>query len=584
MALDGIVVHSICTELKNNLINGRVDKVHQPEKDEIIVKIRNNSHNYKLLITSNSSSPRMHFTNVTKENPISAPMFCMLLRKHLSGAKIIDISQLGFDRIIEMKFECKDELRTTVEKSIIVEIMGKHSNIIFIDKDRKVIDSIKRVSENMSSVRQIYPGKEYLLPPTQDKVNPLEVEENKFIDMLKNADQDMNVYSFTYKKFQGFSSLIGKEICFRAKINEDACISNLIEHDIKNLYDSFRTIITEIESDKYTYKIFRDKKKNFHSIKLSSFDSVEYEEFDTVSELLDFYFNDIDNQNRINQKVYGLMKNISNKIDRDKNKLKKRHKELEKAENREKYRIYADLLMANLGTEVHGNEVEVINYYDEEMNKMIIPLDHKIKDLKRNAQKYYKKYEKLKNAEEELVKLIEDAKKEIEYLENIEFSIGLCKNPDDIDQINAELSENGYIKKYKVKKSQKKLKITDKILVYESSFGHEIYVGRNNIQNDYITFKIADKNDYWFHSKGIPGSHVVIKTNNDELEDIEYMEAARLAAYYSNGRNNKTVEIDYTKRLNLKKPSNAMLGFVIFHTNYSMNIDTDISNIKIFEK
>lgn len=584
MALDGIVVHSICTELRNNLINGRVDKIHQPEKDEINIKIRNNSQNYKLLITSNSSSARLHFTNIAKENPIAAPMFCMLLRKHLSGAKIIDIKQLSFDRIIEINFECKDELRTTVEKSLIIEIMGKHSNIIFVDKDKKVIDSIKRVSENMSSVRQIYPGKEYILPPAQGKMNPLEIDESIFADMIKEADQGMYLYSFMYKKFQGFSALIGKEICYRANLNEGLCLGELDDINIENLYNAFLSLTSEIELDEYDFNIYKDNKKNFHSIKLYSFESIATDNFHTISDLLEFYFNDIDSQNRINQKVYGLMKNISNKIDRDKNKLQKRREELEKAENREKYRVYADLLMANLGSKVEGNQVEVINYYDENMSAMIIPLDHKIKDLKKNAQKYYKKYEKLKKAEEELTSLIEDAEKEIEYLENIKFSISLCKNPDDIEQINSELAENGYIKKYKTKKSKKKIKITDKILVYESSFGHEIYVGRNNIQNDYITFKIADRNDYWFHAKGIPGSHVIIKCNNDELEDIEYMEAARLAAYYSNGRDNNLVEIDYTKKLNLKKPSNAMLGFVIFHTNYSMNIDTDISNIKILKK
>ncbi len=276
-----------------------------------------------------------------------------------------------------------------------------------------------------------------------------------------------------------------------------------------------------------------------------------------------------------------MLKSINTKLDRDRKKLEKQKNELLSAEDREKYKIYGDLIISNLHVPYENNKLIVINYYDPEQNEITIPLDPKLNNLTLNSQKYYKRYNKLKSAEDELLKLIESTASDIEYLENILFSIEACQTTDDLDQIYEELSQEGFIKKYKAPKGSNKVKNDN--LIYISSYGHEILVGKNNIQNDLITFKHAKKDDYWFHAKGIPGSHVVIKTNGDELEDIEYMEAAKLAAFYSKGKKNSLVEVDYTKRQNIRKPANAKLGFVIYDTNYSMNIDTDISKIKIKE-
>lgn len=583
MALDGIVLNSIKHELVNKLIGGRVDKVYQPEKDEIIINIRNNSSNYKLLLTSNSSSPRIHLTTLSRKNPEQAPMFCMLLRKHLYGSNIIEIKQLQLDRVIEIVFECKDELKTTVKKSLIIEIMGKHSNIIFINYDNKtIIDSIKRVSENMSSVRQVYPGIPYALPPSQSKLNPLDIDKDGFINAINATNKGTLIFGFLYKTFVGFSPLLSKEICFNSGVNEGLALDELSENDINIIYENFNNITNIIKNNNYTPAIYSNSNENiydFHSIKINYFNNCEKQDFNSISELLDVFYYELDNKNRINQKVSNLLKSINTKLDRDRKKLEKQKNELLSAEDREKYKIYGDLIISNLHVPYENNKLTVINYYDPEQNEITIPLDPKLNNLSLNSQKYYKRYNKLKSAEDELLKLIESTASDIEYLENILFSIEACQTTDDLDQIYEELSQEGFIKKYKAPKGSNKVKNDN--LIYISSYGHEILVGKNNIQNDLITFKHAKKDDYWFHAKGIPGSHVVIKTNGDELEDIEYMEAARLAAFYSKGKNNSLVEVDYTKRQNIRKPANAKLGFVIYDTNYSMNIDTDISKIKI---
>ncbi len=585
MALDGIVLNSIKNELISKLIGGRIDKVQQPEKDELIINIRNNSENYKLLLTSNSSSPRIHFTTQSRKNPEQAPMFCMLLRKHLSGSNIIDIKQQELDRAIEIVFECKDELRTTVKKSLIIEMMGKHSNIIFINYDsRIIIDSIKRVSETMSSVRQVYPGIPYEMPPSQLKLNPLDTDRAGFINAINNTNKGTLIYSFLYKNFVGFSPLLSKEICYISNTNESLSLAELSENALDRLCDGFEDIIALIKSRKISPAIYSNSDNSvydFHSLKINYYNNCNKQEFSTISEMLDVYYYELDNKNRINQKVSNLLKSINTKLDRDKKKLEKQKNELLSAEDREKYKVYGDLIISNLHVPYEDNKLTVINYYDPEQNEITIPLDPKLNNLSLNSQKYYKRYNKLKSAEEELLKLIESTSSDIEYLENILFSIETCQTTDDLEQIYEELAEEGFIKKYKAPKGSNKVK--NDILVYLSSHGHEILVGKNNIQNDLITFKHAKKDDYWFHAKGIPGSHVVIKTNGDELEDIEYIEAATLAAFYSKGKANSLVEIDYTKKQNLKKPPNSKLGFVIYDTNYSMNVGTDISNIKIKE-
>ncbi|NLJ58062.1 MAG: fibronectin/fibrinogen-binding protein [Tissierellia bacterium] len=583
MSLDGIFLNSIRNNLYDNLVGGRVDKIHQPDKNEIVLLIRSKGENHRLLITAISSSPRMHITNINRKNPEQPPMFCMLLRKHLISSRIIDIKQINFDRIVEITFQCKDELETTVHKSLIVEIMGKHSNIIFVDENKKIIDSIKRITENISSIRQIYPGLTYTTPPASGKLNPLKATKESFMDKINSTNAGVYIYNFIYKSFTGISPFVSREICYLANLNESTYLGELNEFTKEKLWNAFYSVINKVKSKDFTYKIYyKDEVQHFYCIDLENLENYKFITFNSPGELLDDYYLELDSKNRIKQKVSSLIKSINTKIHRNKKKLEKQRTELLTAENREKYKVYGELILANLHKTPENNKLTVINYYDPEQKEMIIPLDPKL-SLSLNSQKYFRRYNKLKKAEEELQKLIGSTLEEVSYLENILYSIETCETMDDLDAIYDELVEAGFMKrKSKAKKSKLKSKPAE-ITSYISSQGHEILVGKNNVQNDRITFKIAKKDDYWFHAKDIPGSHVIIRTKGDNLTEEEYLEAAKVAAYYSKGRNSNKVEVDYTKKSNIKKPANARPGFVIYNNYSSISVKPSTEGIKIKE-
>lgn len=581
MSLDGIFLHSINNELNNKLIGARVDKIYQPDKNEIVISLRNGGENYKLLLTAASSSPRIHLTDVTRKNPEQPPMFCMLLRKHLTGAHITEIRQLNMDRILEISFECKDELDTTVHKSLIIEIMGKHSNIIFMNKtSRVIIDSIKRVAENVSSVRQVYPGLVYVTPPA-DKINPLTTDKESFFTAVNSAFKGMYAYDFFYKNFLGLSPFISKEICYLSKINESTYMGEITEQQRENLLCAFNSIIQKTKNSEYSFNVFFDDKKqlfDFYCLDVEYLKSMDKKNYTSPGSMLDDYYFEQDNKNKINQKVSSLLKSINTKIDRDRKKVEKQRNELLNAEDRDKYKIYGELIIANLHMTPENHKLKVVNYYDPEMKEITIPLDPKL-NLNQNSQKFFKRYNKLKIAEEELQKFIETSLSEIKYLENILYSIEACETTEDLDDIYTELIAEGFMKKKgKIKKAKEYKK---EFTTYVSSKGHEIIVGKNNLQNDMLTFKIGKKEDYWFHAKDMPGSHVIIRTNGDELEDDEYVESARVAAFYSKGKSSGFVEVDYTKKSNVKKPAGAKPGFVIYDTNFSMLVEPDISGINL---
>lgn len=582
MSLDGIFLNSIKNDLYKKLIGGRVDKIYQPDKNEIIISIRNNSENYKLLMTAASGNPRLHLTNVVRKNPEQPPMFCMLLRKHLTSAHVTDIKQINFDRILEISFECKDELDTTVHKSLIIEIMGKHSNIIFIITDSlNIIDSIKRVPENVSSVRQVYPGLKYEIPPEQDKLNTLEITKEIFLNSIEISNEGLLIYNFFYKNFIGLSPFISREICFLANLNESTYIGELTTEAKEKMWTSFNHVIEKVKSNDFSFNIYLDEngeQTGFYCIDVEYLNSCEKKHYENPGLLLDDYYYEQDNKNKINQKVSSLIKSMSTKIDRNRKKVEKQRNELLNAEDREKYKIYGELVLANLYKVPENHKLIVINYYDPEQKEIAIPLDPKL-NLTQNGQKFFKRYGKLKKAEEELQKLISSSLNEIEYLENILYSIESCETTDDLDDIYKELIDEGIMKrKSKVKKAKE---YKPEFMTFISSGNHEILVGKNNLQNDMLTFKIGKKDDYWFHAKNMPGSHVIIRTNGDELTDDEYVEAARIAAYYSKGKNSGAVEIDYTKKSNVKKPPNAKPGFVIYDTNYSMMVEPDVKDIQL---
>ncbi|MCF6466440.1 Rqc2 family fibronectin-binding protein [Clostridium sp. Cult2] len=586
MSLDGIVTRSIVQELDNTILGGRVDKIYQHENDEILMNIYNKGKNRKLLISASSNNPRIHLTNYGKSNPSSPPMFCMLLRKHLSGGIILNIEQFQMDRIIFIDISSKDELGEPTEKRLIVEIMGKYSNIILIDKKSlKIIDSIKRVTSDMSRVRQVLPGIEYNYPQQNNKLNPLELREDQFFQLLDNDNGNKQIYKFFYTNYMGLGPLIGKEICFRSNINIDRPISSLTMEEKSKLFHSFMAIVNRVKENDFKPLLIKNGYEKsylaFYALDLYQF--VENKTYvDSISKVLDQYYIKNDTLDRVYQKSQSLRKSVQIKLDRSLNKLAKQKQELLDSKNRDKYKIYADLISANLYRIGKGlEEVELENFYSENMDKIIVPLDKRYSPAE-NAQRYYKRYSKLKNANLLLLKQIPETEEEIEYLENVLHSLDNCTEVIEIDEIREELIKEGYLKG-NLKKKKKKEAIS-KPHHYISSDGFHIFVGKNNRQNDNLTLKTAHKEDLWFHVQKMPGSHVIIKVESQVVPETTLEEAAMLAAYYSKGKNSTNVAVDYTEKKNVKKPKNAKAGMVIYENFSTIFVTPKKENIEKIEK
>ncbi|NBI06894.1 Rqc2 family fibronectin-binding protein [Senegalia massiliensis] len=586
MSLDGITLRSLVSELQSTLINGKINKVYQPETDELLMDIRNNGITKKLIVSASSNNPRIHFTDDTKKNPQSPPMFCMLLRKHIQGGRILSIEQYGFERVIKILISSYDELGDLTEKELIVEIMGRHSNIILLDKNNnKIIDSIKRVTPDISSVRQVLPGLKYISVPSQNKISPFDLEKNNFLLLIKDINSSKVLYKSLYENFIGISPLIAKEICKRAGIYENLNLKELKENDIEKIYSSFKSIIDYILDGKscptIVYNEFKTKILGFSSWDLIQFDNSIKQHFNTVNEMLDQLYKTKDKLDRIKQKSLSLKKRIKTRLDRDKNKLSKQKDELLNAKNREKYKIAGELITANIYRIEKGmDKIEVLDYYNDNQ-KITIKLNPNLTPSE-NAQKKFKRYNKLKNAFIEVSNQIKQTESEINYLENILLSIENASDLDDLEEIREELIEENYIKNRKKYKNKKKSKFKSKPMHFLSSDGYDIYVGKNNKQNDYLTLKFSDKNDFWLHTKDIPGSHVIVRKKGKEIPENTIYEASLLAAYNSKAKMSSNVPVDYTERKNVKKPNGAKPGMVIYENNNTIYVtptEKEISKI-----
>lgn len=591
MSFDGIVTKAVVNELSTNLIGGRIDKIYQQEKDEILLIIRNKGTNYKLLISSSSNNPRIYITNYSKENPQSPPMFCMLLRKHLSGGTILNIEQYSLDRIIFIDISSIDELGQPIEKRLVIEIMGKHSNIILINKDdQKIIDSIKRVNHDMSRIRQILPGFKYECPPTQNKSNPLFTSKEEFLYLIENNKQNLPIYKFFYYNYIGISPLISREVCFHANVEIDRSIGSLDHKDLDDLYTSFNNLIDSVHKRNFNPMYIKNEMENivaFYCFDLNQFGNTRKYFSPSISEVLEIIYKKKDNFDRITQKSQHMKKTIQTKLDRTLNKLSKQKEELIESKNREKYKIYADLISANLHKITERIEnIELENFYDPNMDKILVPLDKKITPAD-NAQKYYKKFSKLKTAESLLINQIYETEEEIKYLENVLMGIENSTEVKELDEIKDELIKEGYLKGNFKNKPKKKQKDTiSSPHHYISKDGFNIYVGKNNRQNDYLTLKLAHKDDLWLHVQNMPGSHVIIKTDKRDIPKSTLEEAALLAAYYSKGKNSKNIPVDYTERKNVRKARNTKPGMVIYDNFKTMFVSPTknlIANLKKVE-
>ena len=575
MALDGLVVHSLADELHNKLVGGKVDKIHQPENDELVVYVRNNKENFKLVLSSSASNPRVYLANnYKKENPIKAPMFCMLFRKYIQGGIITNICQVNFERIIKITVESFDELKEKTAKDIYIEIMGRHSNIILTQHD-KIIDSIKRIPPSVSRVRQLLPNMTYELPPAQDKINPIKgVSLKSFINTLREFDGPL--YKGIFSKFLGISTPIAKEICYRANLDSNIKAEEMSRDELAKLYRIFSDLFTKIKNNDYAPCIVVDEKVDkvidFSCIDLTYLNDNKFIRNDSISQVIEDYYKTKDFKDRVHQRTSDLRKSISIKLDRLYHKQEKIKKELIEADNADSYKIKGELLTAYIYMIEKGMEsIEVDNFYDENYAKVTINLNKNLTPSE-NAQKYFKKYNKLKTAKKELTSQLIICNDEIEYLENILLGIENCENLEELADIKDELIRLGYAKapyKYRAKKD---IDLTTKPNQFISSDGFTILVGKNNKQNDYLTLRIADPEDIWMHTKNIPGSHVIIKCAGKDVPDETLYEAAMLAAYYSKGRMSSQVPVDYTMKKHVKKPSGSKPGMVIYETNSTIYV------------
>ena len=576
MAFDGITIAAMVSELNKNLSGGRINKIAQPESDELLITGKGANGQKRLLLSASASLPLIYFTGKNRISPLTAPNFCMLLRKHIGSARITAIRQPGLERVVEFELEHLNELGDVCHKVLIMELMGKHSNIIFCDDNNMILDSIKHVSCNVSSVREVLPGRPYFIPHTQDKLDPLTISREDFME--KVCGRSNAVSKALYQTLTGFSPVMAQELCYRASIDGNDDVQTLDENTREQLYTEFTRLMEQIRREEFTPVIvFKgDEPVEYGVLPFSQYgEGFTTRTFESVSEMLETYYASRDVITRIRQKSSDLRRIVQTALERDIKKYDLQLAQMKDTKKREKYRIYGELLNTYGYSAKPGDKsLTAVNYYTNE--PVTIPLDPTLSATE-NAKKYFDKYGKLKRTYEALSELTTQVKEEIDHLETISTALDIALKEEDLVEIKEELTQSGYIRR---KGGTKKAKITSKPFHYLSSDGFHIYVGKNNFQNDELTFKFANGNDWWFHAKGIPGSHVVVKTEGKKLPDRTFEEAGRLAAYYSKGREQEKVEIDYVQKKQVKKPAGAKPGFVVYYTNYSLMIDSDISGIE----
>ena len=580
MAFDGITVSAIKAEIEDKILGGRIDKVYQPEKDEIILGIRSMGQAYKLLLTSNASNPKFHFTQTNPSNPMTPPLFCMVMRNHLQSGKIIKIEQPDFDRILNIYVESLNELGDYSVKKLVLEIMGRHSNIILTDENNTILDCIKHIGHDTSSVREVLPGREYTLPPSQGKINTLELDNNNFNEVLEN-NPSFEIQSVIYKNYTGISPIAASEICYRANVNGSTPVEALTDIQKEIVFNKFAELVEDIKANRfYPESITNEKGKtiDFSPIEMTQFNGLEIKKYTSISELIESFYANRDFAYRIGQKTQDLRKLITQNIERCIRKKDIQMQTLRSIKNRDELRLKGELLTANIYSIKKGmTTVELPNYYSENQELVAIELDSN-KTPSENAQKYYKAYNKAKRTFEALKDQIKSNDEELAYLESVLTSVNNCTDEQDVKEIRRELREEGYVKKVKNQKDKSKKHSVP--LHFISQDGFDIYVGKNNIQNDELTLKFARPRDIWMHTKNIPGSHVIIVANGQTIPDTTLNEGAMLSAFYSKAKNSSKVPVDYTEKKNVKKPNGSKPGFVIYETNKTAYITTSEEEIK----
>ncbi|HIW21844.1 MAG TPA: NFACT family protein [Candidatus Dorea intestinavium] len=574
MALDGITVANIVAELKTQMIDSRISKIAQPEHDELMITLKTKEGNKRLLISASPSLPLIYLGDKNKKSPMVAPNFCMLLRKHIGTGRITNVSQPSLERVIFIDIEHFDELGDLKQKRLAIELMGKHSNIIFMDHESNIIDSIKHISSHVSSVREVLPGRKYFIPDQAHKLSPLKISETAFIEALKSKAD--TIVPALYKSFVGISPTVAEEICYIADLNTMATPKDLDSDCLLHLYRQFTLFMERVsEEDFYPVIYFDgDKPVDYSSIPLTHYEDYTKEPYDSISELLIAYYDKKALITRIRQKSADLRHVVATALERNHKKYQLQLRQLEDTKDRDKFKEYGELINI-YGYELKENDKVLVayNYYQDKEVK--IPIDPTLTPSQ-NSQKYFAKYNKKKRTYEALLELVRETKEEIDYLSTLSNALENATGEEDLQEIKEEMIQTGYVRK---RHEKKKVKIKSAPLHFLSSDGYSIFVGKNNLQNDEISFNLGSNKDWWFHVKDAPGSHVLVVTNGEEIPDATYLEAAKLAAHFSSRRESDKIEVDYTLRKNLKKPTGSKPGFVVYYTNYSMITDSDIKGI-----
>lgn len=583
MALDGIFLHEIKNEIEKEAVGMRVEKVHQPSREELLLVLRGRSGQKKLLLSARANSPRIHFTEYPPENPKTPPMLCMLLRKHLTSAMITAFRQFGSDRILFVDFSATNEIGDRVNLSLVIEIMAQHSNIILINTDTNVIiDSVKRIDFSTSSVRQILPGLTYQLPPKQFKLSLFDEETDKITDKILSF-KNKNLSSAVLSSIEGISPVVSREIAFKVNENDPFC-GEADEEKLKEVITEIKEIINKGKAEPYIVEDEDSRPVDFAFLKINQYGDIRKSKKEkSFSSLLDRFYHERDRIERTKQKSDDLYKKLTNLVHRISKKINVQTAELESCADREVLRINAELISANqYRLEKGAPFYEVENYYDNN-NIIRIKADPSLSPTQ-NSQKYFKEYKKAKNAELMLTDIIEKSREELQYIESVLDELTRSESEDEINEIRRELSDNGYVKlKNTNSKNQKQAKALPP-KKYMSDDGFTILVGRNNTQNDKLSLKTAKGNDMWLHTQKIHGSHVIIQSEGREISDLAIEQAGIIAAYNSNARMSSQVPVDFTEAKNLKKPNGAKPGFVIYHVYSTLFVKPDEKLVERLQK
>ena len=568
MPLDALCLSGVVHELQNALSGAKIDKIYQPGRDEVVLALRAPAGNVKLLLSANPSHPRAHLTQISRENPDKPPMFCMLLRKHLSGARLLELLQPPMERVVDLRLEALDELGDRVERRLVLEAMGRHSNLILLDGEGRIMDCLRRVDSDMSARRQVLPGLFYRLPPAQEKLDPSSLDRAALESALAAAPEESQADKWLLDTFGGLSPLICRELAFRAGGATDARLHQMGEGGRSRLLDELEGLLRSVQENSFT-PVMLEKEghpSDFTFQPISQYGpAVSCVPFPSFSALLDRFYEQRENQERVRQRGQDLIRSVTNARDRAARKIGLQEQELAATRDRERLRQFGDIITSNLQAMEKGmSRLTAADFYDPECPQIHIPLDPLLTP-QQNAAKYYKEYNKAKTAESILTLQLEKGRRDLDYLNSVLEAIALAEGERDLQEIRQELTDTGYLRRPSKARDRGK-RVASKPMEFRSSSGLRISVGKNNTQNDLLTTKQAFKSDLWFHTQKIHGSHVILWTEGGQPDLTSIQEAAQLAAWFSQGRESGKVAVDYTPVKYVKKPGGARPGMVVYTT------------------